>query len=299
MKKLLLSTILSTFYFLLPPSFAHAQSIDLSVTPPVVEILLAPNKKVEQTFSLTTNNNDLDITPEIHLAKPSDSTGHIEIDQKPIVPSTLPLTIKLSGPNTSPTLTLEAASSDVSQDVYLALVFKASSKDDLSTSTAIPGISALILVTITSDGILPINLELKDFELPFIHDSWLPFNTNPVLENRTPIMIRPEGKYEIINWSGKSVFSADLYPHLILGDSSRKLQTMVDSLPQSFAWSPKWSNIGPHKIRLSIRTQGGTKLSETEKLLWILPIRALIILLLLTVIISRLTRSKQPTTLDT
>jgi len=296
------------FFF---PSPVNAQSVSLSVSPPVVEILLAPNKKVSQTFTFTTQGENVIVSPEIHLVKPDGSTGHVIIDPSPIDPSTIPLTITSSPSLLSPlpaltsqsipiTLTFEAASSDISQDVYLALVIKVTSADlPLNKqSVTTPAISALILTTITPDGILPINLEIKDFTLPLIHDSWLPFIPKPTITNNSSIMMRPEGTYEIISPTSKTILSLPIYPNLILGNSSRLLESSISDLASNFSWSPKWSHIGPYRIRLIITSQGGTKISEIEKVVWILPLRLIFIGCILIIIIYRLTYYDKKTIVD-
>lgn len=277
----------------------HAQSVNLSISPPVIEVLLAPNKSLTQTFTLQTQGENLTATPEIHLVKPTDASGHVEIDPAPLNPSSIPLTITsqghpldtpfpLTGDSTPLTLTLAAANSDISQDVYLALVFKVASSDSplSEQSQTTPAISALILTTINSTGVIPINLDLQNFSPPLVHDSWLPLTITPTIENHVSTMIRPEGKYEIISPTDKTVFSLPLYPNLVLGNSSRllqgtepcDLQGSVPCKPIPLSWSPTWSNIGPYRLRLTITTLGGTKITQVEKVLWFLPIRATIIL---------------------
>ncbi|KKU44481.1 MAG: hypothetical protein UX62_C0061G0006 [Microgenomates group bacterium GW2011_GWA2_46_7] len=208
----------------------------------------------------------------------------MSIDPTPLSPAGLPITIKITGPNTTPTLTFEAASTDAPQDIYLALVFKATPTQSplARQSLGVGGaISSLILVTITPTGLLPVDLEIKDFSPPTIHDSWLPLALTPSLSNNTPTMVRPEGLYEVISPVGKVVFTLPLYPHLILGSSYRLLKSSVSNLPSDLTWKPHWSNLGPYRLRLTINTQGGTKLSEIEKVVWILPLRFLIFTTLL------------------
>lgn len=298
MKKII---ILSLFCFTVSLCYCvtaiHAQSVTLAVSPPVVEILLAPNKKVSQTFTLQATGEALSFTPELHLVKPSDDSGHVTIDPNPLNPSSIPLivTVNPAGPaqrddSRAVTLTFEAASSDESHDVYLALVFApqenpagaAGQRPDNRAST-LPGISALILITITPDGNLPINLEIKDFEPPLYHDSWNTLSLAPSLKNNTDFMLRPQAKFEIIAPSGKSILSQDLDPNLILGDSSRRLTP-------DLTWQPRWQNIGPHRLRLTIVTEGGTQLSQVEKIVWLLPLRILSLSVLLCLIILTLTR---------
>ena len=263
-----------------------AQSVSLSVSPPVVEILLSPNKKVSQTFTLQSQGENIAVTPELHLAKPTDAFGHVTIDPSPLSPATIPLSITMTGPSTSPTLTFEAASTDTPQDVYLALVFKVNSTVEHSgnISTSTPAISALILTTITPTGILPISLDIQNFTPPVIHDSWLPLTVSPQLQNHANTMVRPLGIYSVISPTGQTIFSLPLYPNLVLGNTSRTLQgsdkpiPKLDELkstlnPVVLSWQPRWYYVGPYRLHLEITSQGGTKLTEVEKVVWIFPLR--------------------------
>lgn len=299
MKKILvlLPTLYSIFFVLVLP--VHAQSTALSISPPVIEILIAPNKKVSQTFNLKYQGSGLKIIPELHLVVPSDAYGHVNVDPNPLDLSSIPLVVTSVGhPFGEPieaeggvlpiTLTFEAPTVDVAADVYLALVLKAVGKDEfVNASTTSPAISALILASINPSGVMPIDLEVQDFSPPYLHDSWLPLTISPIIINHVPVMIRPKGKYEVISPSGKTVFSLDLYPSLILGDSQRAiLGSNKDQPPIPLTWSPSWTHIGPYRLHLTITTIGGTKLTDVEKVVWILPIRAFAILLLLTITVS-------------
>ena len=284
-----------------------AQEVSLAVSPPVVEILLAPGKSVSQAFTLKTQGENIAITPELHLATPSDSDGHMMIDPKPLTPNSLPLTAIITSPtihdpqSTIYNITFEAANTDVSQDVYLALVFRASPPStiyDLRSTITTPSISSLILITITPAGVIPIDLSLKNWDLPFFHDSYLPLSLTPELTNNASVMIRPQGNFTVIAPGGKTIFSLPLYPNLILGNSSRIIQSTIHDLPSTISWSPTWSDLGPYRLRLTLTTEGGTQITQGEKVIWIIPLRLLLILCVLIILILGLTRHKKNTTLD-
>lgn len=284
---LFLEFLISNFLFI---SSIHADSATLTVSPPVSEILIAPGKTVTQTFTLTYLGSEVDVIPELHRVKPSDSSGHVNIDPSPLSLSSLPFTItsspsKLGESITTNsksipiTLSFSASATTVPIDTYLALIFKAVGGDELMTSSrTTPGIAALILVSVSPLGVTPINLEIQDFSIPPIHDSWLPINIAPTIKNHVSTMIRPEGKFEIISPLGKTILTLPLYPNLVLGNSSRTLQSSIHELPGDLSWSPSWKEIGPFKLRLTITTISGIKLNEIERVVWILPIRLLIIL---------------------
>lgn len=302
----------SIFLFFVPP--LHAQSTTLSVTPPVVEILIAPGKKLIQNFTFKADGSDLAVIPEIHLVKPQDDHGHVIIDPRPYNPSTISLTISsnhelgkavpLKNGELNFSLTLDAASVDMAEDVYLALVLKVISTDKLeSASATLPGISALILATINPSGVTPIDLNIENFDLPLFHDSYLPLTVSPTLKNNVPIMLRPRGSFEVLNSRGKSIYSLPLYPNLILGDSARAIQADIKDLPSSLTWSPSRKNIGPYRLRLTIKTEGGTKIVEVEKPIWIFPIRGAILvilgLILVAILIISSKRKQNKNPLDT
>ena len=302
------SILLCAINYLLCATPIHAQSVSLSISPPVVEILLAPNKKVSQVFTLKTQGENIAITPELHLATPSDSDGHMMIDPKPLNPNSLPLTAIITSPtihdlqSTIYNITFEAANTDVSQDVYLALVFRASPPStiyDLRSTITSPlarqslgvggAISSLILITITPAGVIPIDLSLKNWDLPFFHDSYLPLTLTPELTNNTSVMIRPQGDFTVISPTGKTIFSLPLYPNLVLGHSSRNIQ---------LSYSPSWHDLGPYRLRLTLTTEGGTQITQREKVIWIIPLRLILIICVLIILILGLTQRKKNTTLD-
>jgi len=307
---IILSTLfylLSTIYFLRSTvGVVHAQTATLSISPPVVEILIAPNKKATQTFNIKTQGDNVSIIPELHLVKPSDSTGHMSVDPNPVNLSTLPIIVNspehplgqqlhIVGENLPLTLSFEAPNTDAPIDTYLALVVKAVSTSPFqSTSVATPSISALMLITLNPTGVMPINLEIKNFDLGAVHDSWLPLTPHPSLYNQSSIMIRPQGNYEILDPSGKTIFTLPLYPNLVLGNSSRNLQSTIKDLPSDLTWTPSWHDFGPYTVRLTIESQGGTKLTQIEKTIWLIPLRlGIITLTLITLVIILLTASRK------
>ena len=314
MKKLLLLPLFIIF-LLSSSTLAFADATTISINPPVLEILIEPNKSLTQTFTLEHGSSEnLMGTLELHRFTPADNLGHINLEREIANPSSLPLTITssthplnqpfpLNGQSTQATFNIEAASSDKTEDVYLALVFKTTSADPSTlSSSAVPGITSLLLITITPSGSLPTNLDIMDLNLPVLHDSWKELTLTGQIKNNTNIMIRPKGSLEIISPYGKSLTNIPLAQNLILGNSQRAIfaETETDSAP--LKWSPTWKNLGPHRFHLMITTQGGTLLSETEKVVWIMPIRLIIFLilvfLLLTTILLAFKRKNHQSPID-
>jgi hypothetical protein len=294
-RKIVRNLVVLCSLFLITPKTVAAQATTLSITPPVVEILIAPGKKLVQNFTFKADGDNVTVIPEIHLVKPQDSHGHVIIDPKPYSPSSIPLTITSNHPLGKPitlknnelslSLTFDAASVDMSEDIYLALVLKVGSAEELQAASAtFPAISALIFATINPSGVTPVDLSIENFDLALFHDSYLPLTISPTLKNNVPIMLRPRGTYEVVNSAGKIIYSLPLYPNLILGESTRAIQASEKELPTSLTWSPSWKNLGPYRLRLTIKTEGGTKIIEVEKPIWILPIRGIILVTLASIV---------------
>ncbi len=303
MKKTLNAAVITCLTLLISPLVprAHAQSIGLSISPPTVEILLSPNKKVIQTFQLTNQGENTEIVPEIHAVVPSDSAGHVVVDPAPLSPTKIPLIIScdhtlgtpfsIAGGATVPvTLSVEGASSDTVTDTYFALVLKVVPSTPSQTHTlspTLPAISTLVFVTLTQTGTLPINLEIGNFDPPLVQDSWGVLTITPTIKNTAPVMIRPKGTYTILSPQGKTILSLPFFPNLILKTSERIIlgEKMADDgkTPEaiSLSWSPHWYDVGPYRLHLAVTTEGGTKVTEIEKVVWLLPIRATIFTALL------------------
>lgn len=291
--------LLCTMYYVLCTSSIHAQQVGLSITPPVTQILLAPNKKFIQTFSILNQGESGNFVASLHKVMPVGLDGHAEVDPKPldlssisIIPRLENADIELGKPFALEqakalqlVVSLEGSSIADTEDTYLALVVQAESPEHSNTTITTPGISALLFVTLSGDNSIPVKLDVKDFEFPAFIDSGQTLQIKPVLENNSNIMIRPEGSLHILSPQGKEVYQTTIYNNLILGNSKRIIQGRNDTgSPSNIVWDPKLSSFGPHTLKLIIETTGKTKILEVERVLWILPIRILISLLLAIII---------------
>lgn len=293
------------------PTHTLAQSIGLSITPPVVEILMKPNKSFVQAFTIQNQGETTYITPRIRQIMPIDEFGHSTVLPTSLDPTTIPLTITLenadrtldepflleAGASTQLVLRIESASINGSEDVYLALYLEHQSTPTPGYSQSSPSIAALLLTTVTSDSNIPIDLDIEGFEPPLIHDSWLPLELQAKIVNNSKIMFRPKGVLKITNLRGHTVLEKPLFPNLVLGNSERAILLTegeeIDnptSTPQSFplSWKPSFWDIGPHMINITIYSRTGKLLVEKTRTIWVLPIQALVYIGVLAIMLSLL-----------
>ncbi|MBP9702485.1 hypothetical protein KBD69_02255 [Candidatus Woesebacteria bacterium] len=281
--------LLPLTFLLLPPQASAAAG--MSVTPPVTEILISPNKSVSTTIQLTNDGEDTSIILSLHRLIPQGDQGHSTIDPKPLDPTSIPVVIKLvgkelgipfklsAGQTQAITIELEAANLDEPTDVYFAILARGVNEGASPTeSQATPGITALFMATITPSASLPTNIALTPPELPIIQDTSIPLSFDVKAENKTGIMLQVQGKIKLLSPNKALISESSIDPKLILGNTSRLLSDF-EFLPSNFAF-------GPHTLTIELSTVGGRTLTEHSYVIWMLPLRYLLVATVALVIIS-------------
>lgn len=268
----------------------------MSISPPVTEILISPNKSVSTTIQITNDGVDADIVLSLHRLIPTGNDGHSTIDPRPLPESSIPLVIKLTGADLgipfklsagqtkAVTVQLDAVNLDEPTDVYFALLARSINEDaSPRESLASPGITTLFMTTITPSASLPTNIALVPPELPVIQDTSLPFTAEVLAENKTNIMLQVQGKIKLISPNKTVIKESTFDPKLVLGNTTRLLSTFT------FLLSPYY--LGPHTLTIELSTVGGRVLTEHSYVVWLLPLRYLVIvivaLILLMIPLSR------------
>jgi len=297
MKKITSITLFTIFCFILSAGPASAKT-ELSVSPPVTEILLSPNKSVTTTIQLTNLGADTTYTLSLHRLIPTDNQGHSTIDPNPINQTGLPLIITLldgtwdtpytinSNQTKAISLRLEAPSLDAPVDLYLALLARPIQEDLEQSSLTTAGITALLLTTITPLPAIPTDISLKDYDFPPLHDTAQSFHFTPIANNNSEVMLRVKGSLRLTSPFDRPLQETVLEPTLILGKTARELVI--------FNYQPKFYQLGPHKLTTILTTEGGRTLIESSTIVWFFPIRATLFLfalaLILTILIRRTNR---------
>lgn len=286
----ILFVLLFTFYHLLSPPQASA-STGLSISPPVTEVLISPNKSVSTTLQLTNTGDDTHLELSLHRLLPQGDQGHSTIDPQPLEPSSIPLVITISGASlASPTplaagqtlaltLHLEAANLDEPQDVYLALLARPVDPTNKATMPiAAAGVSALFLTTITPSPAIPTNVALESPNLPTLHDNTLPLEFAVAATNKAPVMLSVSAKITLTSPNKEVIHESIVEPKLILGNTTRQLSNF-EFLISDFAF-------GPHTLNIELLTLGGRVLTSHSYTIWLLPLRYLLILLVALLLLS-------------
>ncbi|MEI6690333.1 MAG: hypothetical protein WCL07_01140 [bacterium] len=259
----------------------------ISISPPTIELLIAPNKNVVQNISLHNLGEAASYRVSLHRLIPLGEDGGSTIDLNPLDPATVPFVFTFptslnlqANESTSFTFTIAAASTDKSQAFSLALGFASEQSQASPNSTSTQPIIVLpLLLTLSPDGALDLSLTLENFELPVIADSMLPFDINPKVFNRSSFMHRPGGELVITSPRGVKN-NYPVVPSLVLGQTTRRLR--FDPVP---TLSPSISRFGPHTFAFTLTTPSGKTILTSERIVWFLPLRLILAILSLALII--------------
>jgi len=259
--------------YLFSPTKVEAQSLGLSIYPPLLEVMIKPGKSITQVYKLTNEGEtDLLMTSKIVPFEPADELGNIVIRdtgneirnyfsfQNADLALGQNFTLK-AGSQQQIVLRIDIPQQAKEDDYYLTLLFETNPQENLSLqpggiSSAQAKIGANILLTVSETGEPPRKAEITEFKIKnslFKIGSWqfLDSFTNPVfvlrLKNSGRSLFKPMGTITTTGWLGQKYFS-DLLPENVLIKSIRQVQ--CDQIKPKFLFGPYQAkaNFGLDKI---------------------------------------------------
>ena len=294
MKKLL-PLIIALFLFTFTPSSVEAQTISLSVWPPLLETVIQPGKAITQVFRLTNLGDDTIIYAQIVPFEPSDELGHIKLSYEPSnvprfvtsyfslqnadleLPSTIPLktgqtqefVLKIRVPETAP-----------DSDYYFSFLFSADTQGLISaTGTRTLGsIAANILLTVSQTGVLQPTAKIEQFSVgPTILDSFSPLNFILRLKNTSSTRLAVVGQIELKNTLNRTITTLPLREDNVLAHSIRQLISETN---------PPQLLLGRYTATANITPKNTTNTISQTIYFYVFPYKALLILILLIILLT-------------
>ncbi len=315
---------------LISPSPTHAQGLNLSLSPPLLQTTIKPGKSISQVFTIYNNSSSpIKLTPQIVPFLPEDDQGNpslkpqstpawlsyfslintnIKLGQSFTLPANksdqLVLSIKI--PENAPqfdhyaTLLVSSDSSQGSEPVVQQQLF-----GNLDNPTIITGsIGANILLTIASQlapptilnitSLKPTNTQYIKIGQTYVLDNLSPIQFTAKLENLGNYLTQAHGLFQI-HKGANTVHIQSLLPVNVLSQSTRELVApcLAEALCEggsSLKFHPKITNIGSFKASINIRSENGS--SQNSINLFFIPIKALLGLIL-GIILLKLILKKQ------
>ena len=291
MKKIKLKIFFVFFIFsllyLLFPNKIEAQSLGLSLYPPLLEVMIKPGKTITQVYQLNNQGeNDLVITSKILVFEPADELGNVRIKTD----ASLAMSDWFSFQNTDlnlgdnfvlkigqeqqVVLKIKVPENALEDDYYLTLLFESLPELTLNqgnTQNKIQ-IGANLLLTISTTGEPPRKAEIAEFKIKnawFKIGSWQFIDSfiNPLIilrvKNIGRSLFKPMGTINVSGWTGGK-YLLELLPENILTNSLRQSQCFSTDQNQPFPCQleTNWKNkflIGPYQVKV---TFGLDKISE-------------------------------------
>ncbi len=276
--------LLSCLYaipYTLYPKTVSAQAINLSITPPLFEVMIAPGKEIKQVFTITNDGGDVILIPKILYFIPDSTDGTVELTDE-VAPDWVKFnqdafSLK-NGNRTDFTVTINPPEGTEETDHFLTLIIETTVPTDVlgQASTFYKTIiGSNILVTVSKDGNPKKSAEIIEFTAPKLIDSFLnPIPYTLVLRNNGNSFWKPNGK--IIS-GDETLKLANLN---ILSGSNRNLLCLKD---ENLDECKATHNIFLGKIthKLEFQMDDDTKIYKAETVTYVFPFMLVAILIFL------------------
>ena len=310
------------------PAEVRAQTISLSIWPPLLEAVIQPGKAITQVFRLKNLGDDTIIHASVVPFEPSGDFGRIAISQTASpalayfslqnadldLPAIIPLK---SGQTQEFVLKIKVPETAAEADHYFAFLFSADTKGLISASgtTTLGSIAANILLTVSQTGELHPTAKIEEFRpsrsnlvgprgyepsdrpsrsnlVGSFLDSFSPINFILKLKNTSSTRLKAVGQIEVKNTFNRLVATLPLREDNVLAHSSRYLQgsELSGSSEPCISWNPIFP-LGRYTAIATITPQNTTSQISQTIHFYVLPYKALLAIISL-LIIYLLTKQK-------
>lgn len=250
----------------------RAQSLSLSIAPPVVEIMIKPGKTITQIIKITNGGESTMITPllkEFTLNGLQENSNFIRDSWIEILNRDLAFdkTFFLkTGEEKQVVLKISPPKDLPEKDFFRVLLFTTQPviPFDYSQSSISQSIGCLILINVTSTGMKNKAAEISAFQVPKIIDSFSPLETRILVKNSGDTYFRPLGNITLKGLIGQTDFA--LNPNLFL-PSETKLLTVgeIPSARDDKTLSLPGFYLGKYTLTTTFTLDEGTiKISQTK-----------------------------------
>lgn len=298
----IISFIILNSRFLILNSIAHAESLALSISPSILEVMIKPGKSITQLYKLTNNAEKVIVTPRLlQLGE----NGIIEDDkyEREKWISILSNDIEFDKPfileenkQAEFLLKISPPAETDEKDYYRVLVFTTTPNlaTDTTMTSFVQNLAAPVLLNVTKTGILQRSAQIIRFDVPKVVDSFDAFRTNIYLKNTGSNYFRPTGKITLAGPIGRG--STDIIPQAILSGQTKKLVTGQEppsNLPEQTLYLPGFY-LGKYTVDLTLALDEGNNTIKEVKTFYAIPWKAGVFLLVVGLVLSKSLRLLKP-----
>ena len=281
--------LLMLLVLLIKPTSVFSQSFSLSLSPPVVEVMMQPGRKATYAFQLKNNSSSpVNLLPKIVPFQPQGEQGQVKYSQENsnwpgqdyfsflnanlqinqpflLAPDEeIQLVLKISLPQNAP-----------EGDYHQSLILEQVSANifNQSQTQAIGQVGSHILLTVSSSGKPKKEAAVVEFFSPSllfgkILDSFDALNLELRIKNTGQAFFKPFGEIIILNNNEEKVTSLPLRPDNILKDTTRQIYCQegpcrVDNL----------NFLGRYQAQVQFTADENGPVSKQGFIFWVLPIK--------------------------
>ena len=286
---------------------AYAQDISLSITPPLLELMIQPGKETSQRYILTNNGAETPLKIKIVPFSPADEYGNVKLED-----ISLYTAINISnwfkiggrpvnenqklflprGGNQDIILNISPPEHAPEGDYYLTLLFETNSSALLGGhgATSNAQIGSNILLTVSKSGNPTKSAEIVKFQAPKLVDSLGKINYSIKIKNTGNAFFKPTGSIDVSSLFGSNE-TLNLAPQNILASSIREIPCTKDEQLVKCTLS-KNIHIGIYNARLKFSLDDGKDFYEAQAITIAFPFSItasfLICILLIKIIFKKL-----------
>lgn len=270
------------------PSAISAQGISLSISPPLVEIMIKPGKTVTQSYKLRNEGEPVIVTISLMEYKPGDL--RINPDYQPenwiqIINNDLsfhtPFLLN-SNQEKQVILKISPPTKNPEEEYYRVLMFSTTPNPaaQLSESHISQNLGSVLLVNVTSTGEKLKAAQLTKSGIPQIMDSFDPLKLDFDIQNTGKTYFRPIGEINLNGPVAKANFK--IMPKIILPGQIQRLATensKTDNQNLHSLYLPGFY-LGKYSVNISF-TLDDTKIKiEQSKTFYALPWKAFLVFII-------------------
>ncbi|OIO12945.1 hypothetical protein COV53_04760 [Candidatus Gottesmanbacteria bacterium CG11_big_fil_rev_8_21_14_0_20_37_11] len=301
----LLPLVFPLFFFFLLTSTkgAIAQTMSLSISPPLLEVIIKPGKSITQVYKVVNSGDPIILTPKL-----------VELDENGIksnpdfkrdewislinqdVSFDTPLLLN-TGAEKQYILRVNPPKDLEEKDYYRILLFSSTPNPpaNISQSAIRQNIGSILLISVTSTGMLNRSAQITKFDLPKILDSFDALNAIIEIKNTGASFFRPIGQINLTGPIGKASF--DIAPNILLSGQKRilfeknltpfSLENKTLNLPGFF--------LGKYQLEVKFTLDEGNIVVSGSKVFYALPWKiacVILLVLVMTILIIKKRRKK-------
>lgn len=254
---------------------AFAQGLSLSISPPILEVLIKPGKSAIQAYKISNDGDPVILTPQIGELT---EAGSISQDPNFTVEkwiNTLNTDLALGQPflldkgeTRQLIVRINPPQGTPEKDYYRVIYFTTTPNPPLesSQSSISQTIGSPLIITVSASGLLVKSAKISKFQIPEILDSFDHINADIEITNTGKTYFHPVGKITLVGPVGRGDYN--LVPNAIfIGQTKRLLTTdnaQESQEPSSTITLPGFF-LGKYILTVDFTLdQGTTRITQTK-----------------------------------